>query len=170
VTIARATPAAALDLPPRRATVADAPLLAEMNRQLIEDEGHRNAMSLLQLAERMTGWLEGEYVAILFERDGLPLAYVLYRDEGDAIYVRHVFVRREHRRSGIGRAAMQMVLDGLRSPCRVRLEVLATNRRGLAFWQAMGFREYAITLEREGGERLSEAVPAPPCLSEAPSA
>jgi len=26
-------------------------------------------------------------------------------------------------------------------------EVLATNRRGYAFWTALGFRDYAITLE-----------------------
>ena len=37
----------------RRATLADAALLAELNRQLIRDEGHRNSMSLAELETRM---------------------------------------------------------------------------------------------------------------------
>jgi hypothetical protein len=38
----------------RFVTPADAALLAPLNQQLIRDEGHRNAMNLAQLTERMS--------------------------------------------------------------------------------------------------------------------
>jgi hypothetical protein len=38
------------------ATIADIPLLAEWNHQLIRDEGHRNPMGVAKLAERMSSW------------------------------------------------------------------------------------------------------------------
>jgi predicted acetyltransferase len=136
----------------RVATVADVPLLAEMNRQLIQDEGHRNRMGLPELAERMRAWLEEDYAAILFEQDGAPVAYALFRneDEADAIYLRHFFVARPHRRAGIGRRAMQTLLDDFWPPGRrVRVEVLCANTGGLAFWKAVGLAEYALTLEME---------------------
>jgi hypothetical protein len=44
----------------RSATLDDAPLLAEMNHQLIRDEGHRNPMTVFELAERMREWLSGD--------------------------------------------------------------------------------------------------------------
>lgn len=41
----------------RRATREDVPVLAQMNWQLIRDEGSDNPMTVDQLAERMTGFL-----------------------------------------------------------------------------------------------------------------
>lgn len=67
----------AADLKLRFATAADLPLLAQMNRKLIRDERADNPMSVLQLEERMRGWLDGEYRAVLFERDEAPVAYAL---------------------------------------------------------------------------------------------
>ena len=60
----------------RIATAADFAQLAEMNRQLIRDEGHRNAMSALELEHRMKNWLAGEYQAAsrLFGIDCLMFA------------------------------------------------------------------------------------------------
>ncbi len=91
------------------ATQADAPLLAELNRQLIEDEKHRNPMSLAELEQRMWGWLQGEYEAVIFEENGAVLAYALYRPETDYIYLRQFFVNRDHRRQGIGRQVINML-------------------------------------------------------------
>ena len=48
----------------RFAVQEDAALLGGMNQQLIRDEGHRNKMTLGQLQERMSGWLQGEYTAV----------------------------------------------------------------------------------------------------------
>ena len=52
------------DLQYRFATQENVQLLAEMNQQLIRDEGHRNKMTLPQLQERMSGWLQGTVVSL----------------------------------------------------------------------------------------------------------
>jgi GNAT superfamily N-acetyltransferase len=144
----------------RAATAGDAPLLGRLNRQLIEEEGHRNPMTVPELTERMRGLLATEYEAVLFEVDGAPVAYALYRDDGDAVYLRQFFVDRSRRRAGIGRRAMRTLLDDVLPPGkRVTLEVLTGNARGRAFWRALGFREYAVTLELE---RPTPSAVAPP--------
>ena len=146
-----------LDLRVRPATVADVSLLAELNRQLIQDEGHRNPMTLPELAERMRGFLAGEYRVHLFELDGEAVAYALWRDDGDAIYLRQFFVDRAHRRAGVGRAAIRLLFDEVfPGNKRVTVDVLIGNDGGRRFWEAVGFRRYALTLER-----LPDAPPAP---------
>ena len=48
------------DLEFRYATQEDVGLLAEMNQQLICDEGHRSKMTLSQLEQRMSDFLRTE--------------------------------------------------------------------------------------------------------------
>jgi ribosomal protein S18 acetylase RimI-like enzyme len=134
----------------RFATLKDAPLLAELNHQLIRDEGHRNRMTVPELEGRMRGWLASEYRAVLFEDFGEVAAYALYREEPQEIYLRQLFVVRHRRRQGIGRRAVSL----LRSEIwprhkRLTLDVLVSNIAGLAFWRAVGFRDYCLTLEIE---------------------
>ncbi|MGH2616523.1 MAG: GNAT family N-acetyltransferase [Thermomicrobiales bacterium] len=134
----------------RQATVADSALLAELNKQLIDDEGHRNPMTLPELESRMRGWLAGDYTATIFERDGRVIAYALWRHEPDDIYLRQFFVARAHRREGIGRQAMRLLTDEVwPRGMRVRVEVLVENGAGLAFWRSVGFRDYSMSLEME---------------------
>jgi GNAT superfamily N-acetyltransferase len=123
-----------------------------MNGHLIRDEGHRNPMTGPELEARMARWLAGAYQAVLFEDGGRAVGYALYRRDPDYVYLRQFFVRAECRRRGIGRGA----LEWLRENCwgtgsRVRVEVLVENAAGIAFWRATGFRDYALTLEWEGG-------------------
>ena len=133
----------------RTATLADIETLAELNHQLIADEGADNPRSVAQLAERMAEWLEGRYRAVLFEEGGAPVAYALYRDDGESIYLRQFFVTRERRRTGVGRDAItRLVKEVFPSGKRVVVEVLAKNARAMAFWHAMGFVDYFMTLER----------------------
>src|SRR3712207_2637032 len=114
----------------RFATASDLDRLAELNQQLIQDEGHRNRMDLEQLRERMAQWLEGSYRAVLFEQSGLVVAYALYREDAGMIYIRHFFVVREQRRSGIGRRAIGLLLNHILPPdARVQLDVLVGNER-----------------------------------------
>ena len=87
----------------RAATPRDCPLLADLNHQLIRDEGHRNAMTLPQLEGRMRSWLTGEYRAVIFENGGEVVAYTLYREQAEEIYLRQLFVIRNCRLQGIGR-------------------------------------------------------------------
>jgi hypothetical protein len=70
----------------RLATKRDCRLLAELNHQLIADEGHCNQMTVPELEERMKSWLETAYVAVLFEVGGEVAAYALYRNQDREIY------------------------------------------------------------------------------------
>ena len=132
------------------ASLADIPLLAEMNKQLIEDEGHRNPMTVPELAARMGAWLAKGYVATLFSRGEEVVAYALWRDEAAWIYVRHFFVARELRREGIGREAIRLLTGEVWPPGkRARVSVLVGNLPAIAFWRSVGFIDYHLTLEME---------------------
>ena len=133
----------------RFATVADARALAELNHQLIRDEGHRNPMDVDQLEHRMYGWLSSEeYRAVIFVQEDTPVAYALYHEDPDEMYLWQFFVVRTRRRHGIGRSAMQSLLSDiwLRTKRRT-VSVLVHNTSGVAFWRAMGYQDYALTLE-----------------------
>src|SRR5215469_9940493 len=93
----------------RHATASDCALLAELNRQLIRDEDHRNPMTVPELERRMKEWLASEYAAVLFENDGEAVAYALYHEELGEIYLRQLFVERHRRREGLGRAAFEIL-------------------------------------------------------------
>ena len=55
----------------RLATLDDVGLLAKMNRQLVEDEKHRNRFkSDAWFEDRMRGFLAGGYKAVLFDIAG----------------------------------------------------------------------------------------------------
>jgi predicted acetyltransferase len=132
----------------RKATRADCALLAELNHQLIRDEGHRNTMTVSELEQRMKDWIESDYVGILFEDNSELVAYALFREQSDEIYLRQLFVVRTHRRQGVGRKAMQILFSQIWPKGKRRtVEVLSTNVAGVAFWRAIGYSDYVLTLE-----------------------
>jgi ribosomal protein S18 acetylase RimI-like enzyme len=141
----------------RLATLDDIPLLTRMNRQLVEDEGHRNQSKPDAWFEgRMRGFLTGGYRAVLFELEGDVVAYALYTDHpdhSDTIYLRQIFVDRARRRQGIGREAMR-ILRGEVWPQdkRLTVEVLVSNPVAQAFYKSVGFREYSLELEIPASE------------------
>ena len=132
----------------RRATLKDCALLAELNHQLIRDEGHRNRMTVPELEQRMKGWLASEYAAVLFEDSGEVVAYALYRERPEEIYLRQLFVARNRRRKGIGREAVK-ILRAKVWPKKKRLtvDVLVRNEAAVTFWRAVGYKDYCLTLE-----------------------
>jgi predicted acetyltransferase len=132
----------------RRATLSDCVRLAELNHQLIRDEGHRNRMTVPELEKRMKGWLASEYAAILFENDGEVVAYVLYREQPEEIYLRQLFVMRNRRRNGIGREAVKILRSRIwPDNKRLTVEVLVQNEAAVVFWRAVGYKDYCLTLE-----------------------
>jgi len=136
----------------RFATHADVPELAALNHALIRDEGHRNPMTVGQLAQRMADLLTNGYQAIVFEVDESTVGYALYRFDPDWVYLRQFYVRPECRRRGIGRAALQWLRANAWTDFRrVRVDVLVGNTVGIAFWRAAGFADYCLTLELERG-------------------
>lgn len=136
----------------RKAVDADVPLLADINRQLIEDEWDGGGMSIERLEARMRRWLEeGDYRAILFIENGQTVAYSLVSvdDEDDSAFIRHFFVLREHRGGGVGKRAIALLMAEIIPPsARVTLDVLASNVGGHHFWRSVGFQDYAIRMER----------------------
>ena len=131
----------------RLTTQADVPFLAELNHQLIRDEGHRNPMTVPELADRMRKWLESDYTAVLFETNEI-VAYALYRNSGDSICLRQFFVHRNHRRKGIGKRAMKILFQEVwPKDKRITVEVLIHNS-AINFWRSVGFADYSLALEK----------------------
>lgn len=134
----------------RYAVDTDAPLLADINQQLIQDEWGGGGMPLAHLEARMRRWIEeDEYQAVLFQEDGATVAYSLVSIDEDSAYIRHFFVLHEHRGRGVGRRAIETLLgEIIPAGLRITLDVLASNTVGHAFWRAAGFSDYAIRMER----------------------
>ena len=133
---------------------ADLPLLAQMNKRLIEDEGSRNPMSLDQLADRMRGWLLGDWQVKLFATDERVVGYAVYRLRRDeyfpdrvVVYLRQFYIEREMRRQGLGTAAFRaLAAEHFPPDCRVVIDALASNPRGHDFWRHVGFEPYCTTM------------------------
>ena len=126
----------------------DLDLLANWNKQLIEDEGHDNFMTVAQLRERMSDWLKGDYQAVVFSKTDTPSAYAVFSDRDDHVYLRQFFVDRAQRRCGIGKEALAILKNCIFPDTKsVKLEVMAWNQRGFAFWKASGFGPRYIGME-----------------------
>ena len=134
----------------RIAVDSDAPLLADINQQLIQDEWGGGGMPLEHLEARMRRWIEeGDYKAIVFLEGGKTVAYSLVSIDEDSAYIRHFFVLHEHRGRGYGRRAIGTLLgEIIPADLRITLDVLASNQVGHAFWKSVGFSDYAIRMER----------------------
>jgi ribosomal protein S18 acetylase RimI-like enzyme len=123
-------------------------ILAQWNHQLIRDEGHRNQMTVSQLRDRMREWLSGDYTAVIFDKDGKTVAYALFRENENEIYLRQLFVKREKRHQGIGKEAVRILKEGIWTKSkRLTVDVLSGNKQGIAFWRSVGYKDYCLTLE-----------------------
>jgi len=136
------------DIVIRLAAHDDLDILAGMNKQLIEDEKHDNKMNTDQLKDRMRGFIEGNYNAYLFLKDGEVAGYALVDMSRDPLYIRQFFISREYRRRGYGRAALTGLLKLLGAD-RTDIEVLWWNETGIKFWKSMGFKERSIYMRLE---------------------
>lgn len=134
----------------RPAGLADLEVLTDFNAGLQRDQGSPQPLTETALRQRLADWLSrGEYQAVLAERDGQSLGYALYRLEEAAIFLRHLYVAPKARRQGLGRAFYHHLRDQLwPADWPVRLDVLATNKRGRAFWASLGFETYSLTLHQ----------------------
>ena len=134
----------------RYVTDEDIDTLAIMNSQLIENERHRSEMTVTELENRMRKWLSNKYRAAVAEEKDKIIAYALWRRDPDWIYLRQLFVSRNNRRKGVGSAFINWLYkNAWRKGKRIRVEALIVNPEGLAFWRAIGFKDYCITLELE---------------------
>ncbi len=134
----------------RFATESDVSWLAKMNQELILDEGHRNKMTLTELEQRMSDFLQNEYDAVIASFRQNDIGYALYRQDPDCLYLRQIFITKKMRRKGIGRKFIEWLKNNPWKDCkRIRTDVLVDNIVGIDFWKAVGLKEYCITLEME---------------------
>ena len=120
-----------------------------MNAQLIQDEGHRNQMDLIQLTKRMRAFLDADYEAVIFTSN-VPVGYALFRYEPDYVYLRQFYIASEFRRRGFGRQGVKYLREQVwQDQKRLRLDVLVQNEVGLLFWHNLGLETYSLTLEME---------------------
>ena len=132
----------------RAATLDDCSCLAELNHQLILDEGHRNPMTVSDLEQRMRDWLSGEYRAVVYEDAGEVVAYALFREHEREIYLRQLFVVRHRRSQGLGRRALEILRTQIwPKHKRLTVDVLTANKRAISFWRSVGYTDYALSLE-----------------------
>jgi hypothetical protein len=137
-----------------KATRAEVPLLAELNLQLDKDEPHPYPLPLSALTERMARWIEtGEYDVLLFRRGERVTGYTVWRVEDRGAYLRHFFICRDQRRQGWGRAAIQLLRRDVFPKDRpIQIEAAIGNKDGIAFWHAIGFRDFGLSMELKAGE------------------
>ena len=120
--------------------------LAVLNEQLILDEGHSNAMDIQALTARMRRWLQHDYRCYGIIRSSLPIAYALYRDDGDCFYLRQLFTARAYRNQGLASQLLEYLQLRVFLNKPVRLEVLVDNKRAVDFYHTHGFKVYSHTM------------------------
>jgi predicted acetyltransferase len=132
----------------RQAILNDCALLAKLNHQLIREEGHRNKMTLPKLEQRMKDWLTSGYAAVLFGNCEKVVAYALYREQPQEIYLRQLFIVRNQRRKGIGKEVVKILRSKIwPANKRLTVEVLVENETAVAFWRSVDFKDYSLKLE-----------------------
>ena len=105
-------------------------------------------MTVPELEQRMKGWLASEYAAVLFEDGKEMVAYALYREQPEEIYLRQLFVARNRRRQGIGRRAFEILRSKIwPANKRLTVDVLVQNAAAVAFWRAVGYKDFSLMLE-----------------------
>ena len=138
-----------------KARPRDSARLAEMNKHLIEDEGHRNPMSIEELRKRMEDWLLSDWEAVFIVEENATIGYALYQWRADSfnpneqfVYLRQFFISRSHRNRGMGTQSFNAIKGEFWSKAkRIEVEVLAKNKEGIAFWHSLGFTDYSLSLK-----------------------
>lgn len=132
---------------------SDIPQLAELNLQLMEDERHPYMLPLEDLRARMARWVAGEYHVLVFRNGARLCGYAAWCAEEHGTYLHHFFICRDQRRQGLGR----IIIDRLRrehfpKDQPLQLEAAIWNTDAIAFWRAIGFKDFGLTLEMKPEE------------------
>ena len=105
-------------------------------------------MTVPKLEQRMRKWLSGEYCAVIFEDDNEVLAYALYREQPEEIYLRQLFVVPHRRGQRLGHRAIEILRNEFwPTTKRLTLDVLVSNERAIKFWRSVGYADYCLTPE-----------------------
>ena len=135
----------------QKAGLKDSQALAKMNRRLIVDSKHRNPMKLSQLNRRMRRWFQAGYHAYFFKEDDQVVGYCVFIKEKEYLYIRQFYIERTARRQGLGQEAFQWLRRHIwKKEHRLRMDVLVGNKAAIGFWKSVGFKDYCLTMERDG--------------------
>lgn len=134
------------------------PLLADLNRQLVEDQGSRNPSDLSGYQARFTDWIiSEEWTPSLFEDGETVLGYSVHRIGQDDYYpdiefvtLRQFFISRNVRRRGYGTAAFALFQTEIAKGRTISIDVLASNPDGASFWEDLGFEPYYTNMKLNG--------------------
>jgi len=145
-----------IDLQLRLAIAQDFPLLAIMNRQLIEDERSENTMSLEQLEHRLRGFVDKGWKIVLAESEAIPVGYTTFFEGQDElksyrsrIHIGHYFIRRERRKLGLGTEFLRKLeQEWFPAGAKIVLDVLIANSSAQAFYRSLGFLPYSMLMEK----------------------
>ena len=123
--------------------LSDIRQLAVLNLQLIEDEKSDNPMTVEELEDQMSEFMNGDYNAYFYRDEGNIIGYALVRISSRPMYLRHFLVCREYRRNGCGKAFFGDLLKelGVRT---IDIEVYSWNETGKRFWESLGFSPRCI--------------------------
>lgn len=133
----------------KKCTIEDVVKLAELNKQLIEDEKSDNNMNLAELEARMRIFLEKDYCAYFFIKDVYVIGYALVNINANPLYLRQFLIERAYRRKHLGKKAVDLLIQELKVDS-LDIEVLSWNEVGMKFWENCGF------IERSRYMRLSK--------------
>jgi diamine N-acetyltransferase len=110
-----------------------------------------NAFSIAQAHYEPKHWLRAIYA------DGEPAGLVLTREDPaeGTYYLWRFMVAEAFQRRGIGRRAMELLLDRWRSlgATQAELSVIPGNDAAIGLYESLGFR---LTGEEHGGERVMQ--------------
>lgn len=127
--------------------------LASFNKQLNDDGGCNNNMSIQELEIRMHEFLLSEYKAIIFEVDGTHIGYTLIAINRTPMFIRHFFIVKKFRRQGYGTEAFRKLINYLQVD-KIELSILVSNYVGYKFWTSCGLKPYEMFMYYKIGDEL----------------
>jgi L-amino acid N-acyltransferase YncA len=141
----------------RRATADDVPAITQIYNQGIEDRGATLETEVRTPAERAQ-WLAARgprHPVFVAERDGEIVAWASLNAFNPRPAYAHVadvsiYVERDSRGRGVGRQLLAAVVDAARALAYHKLVLAAfpTNARGMALYEALGFRTVGVYREQ----------------------
>jgi L-amino acid N-acyltransferase YncA len=135
---------------PRLATLQDAPFLAAIYNEGIEDRV-ATFETRPRTGDDVREWFDGRHPIIVVEHDGRIVAFASTstyrpRDCYAGIAEVSVYVTREFRRHGAGRVALEALIEQARAQGFWKLvsRVFPENRASRALIRSLGFREVGV--------------------------
>ncbi|SFB61698.1 Ribosomal protein S18 acetylase RimI [Cohnella sp. OV330] len=140
----------------KSATKLDAEIIAELNFQLIQDEGSNNPMNLVQLQDRILDWLGSGWSIDLLLAEEKIIGYAVYKlqpapfEETELeVYIRQFYIDRNERNKGYGRGGINILKERrFGNVSTMIIDVLETNPEGRRFWEKVGFVPYYTNMRK----------------------